>query len=148
MGFGAVRGVVLCLGGEGARAVRDNVVMYLSSLCICVCVCNQKVFRPLDFFHILLFYNLNLKCIPKIFFLTLHVTPFSPQFRGIQLFSSYYLFSGTTPIRARERRRLKVMRPPIHNPTKPHCFLTQLHPTQKPATPMCRRKHCAPGNLG
>ena len=26
---------------------------------------------------------------------------------------------------AQERRRLKVMRPPIHNPTKPHCFLTQ-----------------------
>ena len=32
---------------------------------------------------------------------------------------------ATTPVRARERRRLKVMRPPIHNPTKPHCFLTQ-----------------------
>ena len=29
------------------------------------------------------------------------------------------------PIRARERRRLKVLRPPIHNQTKPHCFLTQ-----------------------
>uniref|UniRef100_A0A8C7VY14 PPFIA binding protein 1b n=1 Tax=Oncorhynchus mykiss TaxID=8022 RepID=A0A8C7VY14_ONCMY len=32
---------------------------------------------------------------------------------------------ATTPVRARERRWLKVMRPPIHNPTKPHCFLTQ-----------------------
>ena len=26
---------------------------------------------------------------------------------------------ATTPVRARERQRLKVMRPPIHNPTKP-----------------------------
>ena len=42
--------------------------------------------------------------------------------------SSYYLLScliATTPVRARERRRLKTMRPPKHNPTKPHCFLTQ-----------------------
>ena len=27
--------------------------------------------------------------------------------------------------RARERRRLKVMRPPMHNPTKPYCFLAR-----------------------
>jgi hypothetical protein len=41
--------------------------------------------------------------------------------------SSYYLVSSLpTPVRAQERRRLKVMRLLIHNPTKPHCFLTQL----------------------
>ncbi|CDQ58495.1 unnamed protein product [Oncorhynchus mykiss] len=32
---------------------------------------------------------------------------------------------ATTPVRARERRRMKVISPPIHNSTKPHCFLTQ-----------------------
>jgi hypothetical protein len=52
-------------------------------------------------------------------------TPFSPQFRGIQLLVATLLSHRYNSLRARERRRLKVMRPPIHNPTKPHCFLTQ-----------------------
>uniref|UniRef100_A0A8K9XGI6 FERM domain-containing protein n=1 Tax=Oncorhynchus mykiss TaxID=8022 RepID=A0A8K9XGI6_ONCMY len=38
----------------------------------------------------------------------------------------YYLVSSLQlPVRARERRMSKSMRPLKHNPTKPHCFLTQ-----------------------
>ena len=37
----------------------------------------------------------------------------------------YDISSNYILIPVRERRRLKVMRPPKHNPTKPHCFLTQ-----------------------
>ncbi|XP_052378314.1 adrenodoxin, mitochondrial-like isoform X1 [Oncorhynchus keta] len=32
---------------------------------------------------------------------------------------------AATPIRTRERRRSRAVCPPKHNPTKPHCFLTQ-----------------------
>ena len=44
------------------------------------------------------------------------------------MISNWYLQScpiAATPIRTRERRRSRAMRPPKHNPTKPHCFLTQ-----------------------
>jgi hypothetical protein len=38
--------------------------------------CLQKVFTPLDFFHILLCYSLNVKCIKwRCFFTGLHTTP-------------------------------------------------------------------------
>ena len=50
---------------------------------------------------------------------------------------------ATTPVRARERRRLKVMRPPIHNPTSRTASYHSAHPTRKPAAPMCWRVHLA-----
>ena len=35
------------------------------------------------------------------------------------------------------------MRPPIHNPTKPHCFLTQRASNPEASRTDDRRKHCA-----
>jgi hypothetical protein len=53
--------------------------------------------------------------IQKYGYSVLNFTTFSCY--PIVFFSSYYLVA-TSPVRAQERRRLKVMRPPIHNPTK------------------------------
>ena len=40
---------------------------------------------------------------------------------------SYPIFCliAATPVRTWERRRSRAVRPPKHDPTKPHCFLTQ-----------------------
>ena len=74
---------------------------------------------------LLSFFNnfLNFLFIYLSFFLFYFFTPFSPQFCGIQLLVAtilshrYNSRTGTG--------ETKVMLPPIHNPTKPHCFLTQ-----------------------
>ena len=49
----------------------------------------------------------------KNIYIFFNFTPFSPQFHGIQLAT----IIAPTPVWVRERRRLNVMRPPIHNPT-------------------------------
>ena len=43
---------------------------------------------------------------------------------------------------SRERRRLKVMRPPIHNPTKPHCFLTRASTPEASRTNVSEETPC------
>ena len=52
---------------------------------------------------------------------------FTPLFSPISWYPvvSGYCLVATTPIRTREMRRSRAMCPPKHNPTKPHCFLTQ-----------------------
>ena len=71
--------------------------------------------------------------------------PFSPQFRGIQLVVS--LVIAATPVWTRERRRSRAVHPPIHNPTKLHCFLAQC-PLNLEAcrTNVSEEKHCTPGD--
>ena len=52
-------------------------------------------------------------------------TPFSPQFRGVQLLVVTVLSHRYNSRTGWGGRRSRAMRPPKHNPTKPHCFLTQ-----------------------
>ena len=59
---------------------------------------------------------------PAHFFIFFNFTPF---FSPISWYPILSCLIATTPVRARERRRMKVISPPIHNSTKPHCFLTQ-----------------------
>ncbi|XP_021473291.2 CMP-N-acetylneuraminate-beta-galactosamide-alpha-2,3-sialyltransferase 4 isoform X1 [Oncorhynchus mykiss] len=51
---------------------------------------------------------------------------------------------SATPLRTPECRRSRAMRPPKHDPAKPHCFFT--HCSLNPDATMCRRKHCLAGD--
>ena len=48
---------------------------------------------------------------------------------------------AATPIMTREKQRSRATHPPKHNPTKPHCFLTQL-----PIQPGSQPHQCVGGN--